>query len=144
MGQLGRGYPSTMRVLVALAFLAVASASRERLLRSEQCGENETECPAGCCPEANWYCCPDNMYCAATAADCPFVAKKEKLMKMAAKKQCEGTMCPAGCCPEVDWYCCPDNMYCAATAADCPFVAKKEKLMKMAAKKQCEGTMCPA
>merc|ERR1711887_209589 len=103
-----------------------------------------TMCPAGCCPEVDWYCCPDNMYCAATAADCPFVAKKEKLMKMAAKKQCEGTMCPAGCCPEVDWYCCPDNMYCAATAADCPFVAKKEKLMKMAAKKQCEGTMCPA
>merc|ERR1719315_594605 len=72
------------------------------------------------------------MYCAATAADCPFVAKKEKLMKMAAKKQCEGTMCPAGCCPEQNWFCCPDNMYCAATAADCPFVAKKEKLMKMA------------
>merc|ERR1719153_966678 len=113
------------------------------------------------------------MYCAATAADCPFVAMKEKLVKMAAKKQCEGTMCPAGCCPEQNWFCCadnmycaataadgpmcpagccpeqnwfccPDNMYCAATAADCPFVAMKEKLVKMAAKKQCEGTMCPA
>merc|ERR1712083_428502 len=89
-----------------------------------------TECPAGCCPEANWYCCPDNMYCAATAADCPFVAMKEKLVKMAAKKQCQGTECPAGCCPEANWYCCPDNMYCAATAADCPFVAMKEKLSR--------------
>merc|ERR1719317_1461362 len=39
------------------------------------------------------------MYCAATAADCPFVAMKEKLVKMAAKKQCDGTVCPAGCCP---------------------------------------------
>merc|ERR1719348_2200617 len=29
------------------------------------------------------------MYCAATAADCPFVAMKEKLVKMAAKKQCK-------------------------------------------------------
>merc|ERR1719206_1569293 len=25
---------------------------------------------------------------------------KEKLVKMAAKKQCDGTVCPAGCCPE--------------------------------------------
>merc|ERR1712186_125983 len=68
------------------------------------------------------------MYCAATAADCPFVAKKEKLMKMAAKKQCgpNETSCPAGCCPNANWYCCPDNIYCAATAADCPFVAKKQ------------------
>merc|ERR1719206_861827 len=79
------------------------------------------------------------MYCAATAADCPFVAMKEKLVKMAAKKQCDGTVCPAGCCPEQNWFCCPDNMYCAATAADCPFVAMKEKLVKMAAKKQCDG-----
>merc|ERR1719337_742765 len=35
------------------------------------CGPDETECPAGCCPEANWFCCPDNRYCAATADDCP-------------------------------------------------------------------------
>merc|ERR1719414_2142798 len=42
------------------------------------------------------------MYCAATAADCPFVAKKQKVMKMAANKQCgpDETECPAGCCPE--------------------------------------------
>ena len=73
------------------------------------------------------------MYCAATAADCPFVAMKEKLVKMAAKKQCDGTVCPAGCCPEQNWFCCPDNMYCAATAADCPFVA--EYLSKLAGKK---------
>merc|ERR1711954_330737 len=95
-----------------------------------------TPCPAGCCPEVDWYCCPDNLYCAATAADCPFVAKKAQLVKMAAKKQCDGTPCPAGCCPEVDWYCCPDNLYCAATAADCPFVAAKEYLTKMAAKRE--------
>merc|ERR550517_94315 len=28
------------------------------------------------------------MYCAATEADCPLVSQKEKLAKMAAKKQC--------------------------------------------------------
>merc|ERR1712173_249155 len=96
-------------------------------------GPDETSCPAGCCPEANWFCCPDNMYCAATAADCPFVSMKEKLVKMAAKKQCEGTMCPAGCCPEVNWFCCADNMYCAATEADCPMVANY--LSKLAGRK---------
>merc|ERR1712111_325988 len=77
---------------------------------------------------------------AATAADCPFVAKKTALAKMAANKQCDGTECPGGCCPYVGWYCCPDGMYCAATAADCPFVAKKTTLAKMAANKQCDGT----
>merc|ERR1712111_287575 len=84
-------------------------------------------------------------YCAATAADCPFVAKKQALAKMGANKQCEdGTECPGGCCPYQDWYCCPDGLYCAATAADCPFVAKKQALANMGANKQCEdGTECP-
>merc|ERR1712198_358257 len=94
---------------------------------NKQC--DGTECPGGCCPYQDWYCCPDGMYCAATAADCPFVANK----------QCdEGTNCPGGCCPYVGWYCCPDGLYCAATAADCPFVAKKQALSKMGANKQCE------
>merc|ERR1712152_104697 len=119
-----------------------------KMAANKQCGPDETECPAGCCPEANWFCCPDNMYCAATSADCLFVAKKQKVMKMAANKQCgpDETECPAGCCPEANWFCCPDNMYCAATSADCPFVAKKQKVMKMAANKQCgpDETECPA
>merc|ERR1719153_1978168 len=92
-----------------------------KMAAKKQC--DGTMCPAGCCPEQNWFCCPDNMYCAATAADCPFVAKK----------QCDGTMYPAGCCPEVNWFCCADNMYCAATEADCPFVA--QYLSKLAGKK---------
>ena len=33
----------------------------------EQC--EGTPCPAGCCPEKCWYCCPD-YWCAPTAADC--------------------------------------------------------------------------
>merc|ERR1711899_475790 len=42
------------------------------------------------------------MYCTATAADCPFVAKKAQLMKMTKNRQCgpDETSCPAGCCPE--------------------------------------------
>merc|ERR1712227_1199668 len=105
---------------------------------NKQC--DGTECPGGCCPYVGWYCCPDGMYCAATAADCPFVAKKTVLAKMAANKQCDGTECPGGCCPYVGWYCCPDGQYCAATAADCPFVAKKAVIEKMAANKQLDGT----
>ena len=82
----------------------------------------------------NWYCCPDDMYCVTTTtvADCPFFAAKALLVKMAAKKQCEGTDCPTGCCPEVNWYCCPDNMYCAATPADCPFVVTHQFMTKLA------------
>jgi len=64
-----------------------------------------------------------NLYCAATAGDCPLVSAKERLTKMAAAKKvvksadCEdGTLCPGGCCPELNWYCCPDGLYCAATA----------------------------
>ena len=63
-----------------------------------------TPCPTGCSPEVMWYCCPDNLYCAATAADCPFAAAKAQLVKIAARKQCEGTNCPQGFCPEQNWY----------------------------------------
>merc|ERR1712136_633694 len=89
-------------------------------------------CQGGCCPYVGWYCCPDGMYCAATAADCPFVAKKAVIEKMAANKQCDGTECPGGCCPYVGWYCCPDGQYCAATAADCPYA--KNYLQKLASR----------
>ena len=116
-----------MRVLVVLAFLTVASASLSKLLKTEQCNDGEVWCPMGCCPEENGYCCPDDIFCAATASDCPFVAKREKLMKMAGKKQCgpNETACPDGCCPFANWYCCPgDHIYCAATPADCPYAAQ--------------------
>merc|ERR1711892_1526794 len=134
-----------------LGCLMAVASGHKTLVKSEQCGPDETTCPTGCCPEANWYCCCCGMYmCAATAADCPFAAMSEKLTKMAANKQCgpDETTCPNGCCPvspELNWYCCDD--YCAPTAADCPFVAMSEKLTKMAANKQCDGdgvTTCPA
>merc|ERR1711879_649038 len=87
------------------------------------CGPDETECPAGCCPEANWFCCPDNRYCAATADDCPakkFPTLPKKLSVVKTTCGPDETECPAGCCPEANWFCCPDNRYCAATADDCP------------------------
>jgi hypothetical protein len=104
----------------------------------DQCGPDQTPCPSvgssGCCPEANWFCCVDGHYCAATAADCPSEAKKTLLVKHAKSNQCgpDETTCPAGCCPMgPNWYCCP-YFYCAATAADCPFEAKKTLLVKLA------------
>ena len=27
--------------------------------------KGETECPVGCCPEPGWFCCTDNIHCAA-------------------------------------------------------------------------------
>merc|ERR1711892_1567445 len=118
-----------------LGCLMAVASGHKTLVKSEQCGPDQTTCPTGCCPEANWYCCCCDMYmCAATAADCPFAATSEKLTKMAANKQCgpDETSCPGGCCPEANWYCCPDD-WCAATAADCPFVA--QYLSKLAGKK---------
>ena len=95
------------------------------LAKNKQCGPDETSCPGGCCPYENWFCCPDAYYCAATAADCPFVAKTVSLVKLAKSTQCgpDQTDCgPSGCCPEANWFCCPDpgSYSCAATPADCP------------------------
>ena len=118
-----------MKYLLAIVFLSVASASWVQLTRDEQC--EGTLCPNGCCPNVGWYCC--NLGCAANPADCPIVAKKTQLSKMAAPKQCDGTPCPGGfCCPYVGWTCCPESMYCANKPADCPFVSKKTQVTKIA------------
>ena len=104
-------------------------AKKTRLIKmskTKQCGPDETSCPGGCCPEANWFCCPDATYCAATADDCPYQARKAQLVKLAKTKsaQCgpDETTCPVGCCPfGPNWYCCPDHgpQFGAPTAADC-------------------------
>ena len=39
-------------------------------LANGQCCMGGTLCPAGCCPEADWFCCENNWQCAATPADC--------------------------------------------------------------------------
>merc|ERR1712179_356968 len=112
-----------MKVFIALACLAaVASAglvTKKSLAKIAKpcgppyngcpkttCGPDETECPAGCCPEANWFCCPDNRYCAATADDCPSIRLPNLLKKVSFVKTTCGpdeTECPAGCCPEANW-----------------------------------------
>merc|ERR1719392_189128 len=52
-----------------------------KMAANKQC--DGTECPGGCCPYVGWYCCPDGMYCAATAADCPYA--KNYLQKLASR-----------------------------------------------------------
>ena len=91
----------TMKCLIALTFLAVASASSVQLTRDEQC--DCCTCPGGCCGIGYpYYCCPDGRYCAPTFADCPMT--------------CDGTPCPDG------WFCCPHDKYCYWTATfECPY-----------------------
>merc|ERR1712018_322949 len=134
-----------MKAYIALALLAaVASASPNIRLRGVNtlvkttCGPDETECPAGCCPEADWFCCPDDLYCAATASDCP-TRNIFSLKKKPVKTTCgpDETECPAGCCPEANWFCCPDNRYCAATADDCPAIKLPSLLPKKVVKTTC-------
>ncbi len=85
----------------------------------DECGG--TECPGGCCPEVDWYCCPDNLHCAATSADCSYVNNVNKLDPLVPKKlkQCWGTECPNECCPGLGWFCCPEDGMCASTLDDC-------------------------
>jgi hypothetical protein len=113
-----------MKMLVALVALVSLAYGHKLRLTDEQCGPDETLCPGGCCPEANWYCCADATYCAATEADCPM--KTTQLAKLAKRtKQCgpDETPCPSGCCPGgPNWFCCPDNgiIGCADIPANCP------------------------
>merc|ERR1712008_567924 len=87
-----------------------------------------TVCPGGCCPNAGWFCCPGDKYCAASEEYCKkadfgkillsMVAPK-KVVKKEAKQDCEGTVCPGGCCPNAGWFCCPGDEYCAASEEYC-------------------------
>merc|ERR1712217_549696 len=103
-----------------------------------------TQCPAGCCPNAGWFCCADNEHCAASEEYCKKINIAEKLIGMAAPKKhlqevkpdCPGTECPAGCCPNVGWFCCPGDEYCAASEEYCKKTNIAEKLMSMAAPKK--------
>ena len=133
-----------MKVLIGLLILALTAyecSAKPTKLTGEQC--HGTACPDGCCPEVNWFCCQD-WYCARIPEDCPIVAARKSLIKLAAPTKCEGTECPGGCCPEYNWVCCPEFL-CAATADDCirTAVTTRKSLIKMAAQKDCEGTMCP-
>ena len=121
---------------VAIIFLLVALTTGFKIFpkkaqlislaknKGGQCGPDETDCGfAGCCPEPNWICCPDPdpTNCAATWEDCPFEAKRIKLVNLAKDNQCgpDDTECPFGCCPNPYTYCCPD-MDCATSAEWCP------------------------
>merc|ERR1711936_371105 len=92
-----------MRVLLLLAFLAVSAvvgvpavvSAHHPLVKSTQC--EGTICPGGCCPDAGWFCCPDNINCAPTGQDCPGVCEDYE------------QSCPLGCCPNQDFGCCPEG-----------------------------------
>ena len=52
------------------SFKELSDSFKELSVAKITCDPDETECPGGCCSEANWFCCPDGRYCAATAEDC--------------------------------------------------------------------------
>merc|ERR1712203_962665 len=74
-----------MKVLLFLAFAAFASALP--LDEDRQC--EGTLCHAGCCPMQGWYCCEDNMNCAATAEECPSTSSSKNLLHMAKDAWCK-------------------------------------------------------
>ena len=119
---------SNMKILaVIFALVALAGGFKIgtkkalliKLAKSIQCGPDETTCPGGCCPEANWFCCPDAYYCAATAADCPFEAKRTQLMELAKSSQCDGVWCPNGLCCHYPGGSCCENL-CSPVPFECP------------------------
>merc|ERR1712001_248732 len=65
------------KTLLFLAFAAFASALPLDVDR--QC--EGTLCHAGCCPMQGWYCCEDNMNCAATAEECPSLSSAKSLIQ---------------------------------------------------------------
>merc|ERR1712098_628032 len=88
-----------------------------------------TMCPNGCCPEEDWFCCADAVYCAPSAPDCLAKGDIVELIEMAAPK-CDGTQCPEGCCSGVyNWICCSYINWCTETLEDCIGLAKMEKLL---------------
>ncbi len=92
----------------------------------QDCEDDETECPGGCCSEEGWACCEDGEYCAETLDDCPdFIGRSSALRKapkVGGLRACDDdeTECPGGCCSEEGWACCEDGEYCAETLDDCP------------------------
>merc|ERR1712088_257871 len=101
MGRRKRTTMLSINVYLLVLGISVASLASGQpmslMAKSKQCGPDETFCPAGCCPEPNWFCCPDLMSpgCAPTASECPFVAKRVSLVKMA-KAESPSSACPGG------------------------------------------------
>eukprot|EP00091_Calanus_sinicus_P007409 TRINITY_DN18464_c0_g1_i1.p2 TRINITY_DN18464_c0_g1~~TRINITY_DN18464_c0_g1_i1.p2 ORF type:complete len:108 (+),score=27.99 TRINITY_DN18464_c0_g1_i1:94-417(+) len=94
-----------MKVFFILTTLILAVSSAKGMMESEETKECEqcrccewnggngecpdcTCCPAsvGCCPEHNWFCCPE-LYCAETPEDCARVDRRKKLINMAMRNQ---------------------------------------------------------
>ena len=77
-----------------------------------------TECDGGCCFMANWICCPDGIFCAATEDDCDDVGGKEN--------DCDLIDCGDGTCCDNPQFpqCCPGGDFCAEDDGDCDGVEK--------------------
>ena len=111
-----QGTLSKMKVFaVIFALVALTSAFKFRAkeaifltqAKNYTCDPDETTCPGGCCPEPNWFCCPDSTSgihsCAATAADCERCGP-DRIPCLYGGHCCEWCCCLDGCC-DVTNYC---------------------------------------
>merc|ERR1712156_498741 len=62
----------------------ISMAAPKKIVKQDCPG---TECPGGCCPNAGWFCCPGDEYCAASEEYCKKADFAKILMSMAAPKK---------------------------------------------------------
>jgi hypothetical protein len=131
-----------MSKLLVVAFLAFLGFNDQMLAICP--GD---ECEGLCCPEANYICCEDGLYCAETMEKCPDI----KLTRTKAICDPGYTNCPHACCPLDNAICCPDGYNCAYDLIDCQTkttfnaLEKASKVEKLLKKAKCDigDTDCP-
>jgi len=142
--------PSSIRKFLP-KMAADKNARQEKRSSKKQC--DGTDCGNGyCCNDADYpVCCPDGLWCGATADDCPSSIKKFLTMAADKRSSKKDTDCGNGWwCDDSDYpICCPmsddGTQWCADTDDDCPSSIKKLSAMaadKRSYKKDCDGTDC--
>ena len=99
----------------------------QKVSLKKQC--DGTECPGGCCPYQDWFCCPDGIYCADTEDDCDStLAKKKQMLQLTSNDatlersdDCDLVDCKDGTCCDNPQFptCCPEGDFCAAADSPC-------------------------
>ena len=107
--------------------LSKSNSFKELTLARTTCAPDETECPNGCCMVANWYCCPDGRYCAATPDKCPLSKYNSTKELSTARSTCapDEKECGQKCCGGTKRHCCSNSNnifpipFCAEKPLDC-------------------------
>ena len=102
-------------------FTEMTSKKNQLLQMTSMTQCDGTECAGGCCPIADWICCPDGSSCAATGDDCSDARGKTS--------DCDLIDCGDGTCCDNPRFptCCPGGDFCAGPDGDCDGVEKRKK-----------------